>query len=103
MLVHCVFLKVKPDVSDDAITEIMEGLKALVAEVDGMRELWLGPNRDFEQKSQDFKHGFVCLFDDREAHLSYERHPRHVELGGQLVDSCVGGADGIVVYDIEAP
>lgn len=102
MLIHCVFLNVKPEISDDEITSIMAGLGELVGEVPGMVNLWLGPNRDYEAKSPDHKHGFVVLFEDREAHIAYENHQKHKELGGRLVASCVGGADGIVVYDIEA-
>ena len=32
---------------------------------------------------------------------AYAVHPRHQELGAQLCTLCEGGADGIVVYEIE--
>lgn len=77
-------------------------LGELVDEIDGMLNFRGGPNRDFENKSPEYSHGFVVTFRDRAAHLAYERHPRHVELGARLVSMCRGGAEGIVVYDIDS-
>lgn len=101
MLIHCVFLNVKPG-HDTADTEaVLEGLGDLKSEVDGMLDYKCGPNRDFENKTPDYPYGFVVTFRDRDAHLAYEKHPKHIELGGRLVGMCVGGAHGIAVYDIE--
>lgn len=102
MIIHCVFLHLDhPDREKDCLS-VMAALGALKSEVDGMVNFASGPNRDFEHKTPDHTFGFVITFQDRAAHLAYERHPRHVELGGQLVAMCRGGADGILVYDIEA-
>lgn len=102
MLLHCVFLKIRPETDHKAQAEVFAGLADLMEEVPGMLSFESGPNRDFEQKSQDYPSGFVIRFRDRDAHLRYERHPRHVELGGRLVSMCDGGADGILVFDIES-
>jgi hypothetical protein len=101
MLVHCVFLNFSDECAADERMAVLRALGELKDEVDGILGYSYGPNRDFEGKSPDHNEGFIVTFRDREAHLAYERHPRHVELGGRLVEMCVGGADGIVVYDLE--
>jgi hypothetical protein len=101
MLAHCVFLNFSDAYSSDERMEVLRALGGLKDEVDGIVGYSYGPNRDFEGKSLDHNEGFIVTFRDRQAHLDYERHPRHVELGGRLVAMCVGGVDGIVVYDLE--
>ena len=102
MLLHCVFLQFSNQYGRDERMEVLRDLGALTAEVDGMLDFYYGRNLDFEDKTPDHKDGFVVMFRDREAHLAYERHPQHVALGARLVEMCVGGADGILVYDIES-
>ena len=101
MLAPCVFLNFSDLHDTDARMAVLKALGDLKDEVDGLLAYHYGPNLDFENKSPDHSEGFVVMFRDRAAHLAYETHPRHVELGGKLVDMCVGGADGIIVYDIE--
>lgn len=101
MLKHCVFLSLRPDAEMASVEKAMRILQGLVARIDGMIDFASGPNRDFENKSGDYHHGFVVTFADREAHLEYERHPDHVKAGGMLVDACRGGHDGIFVVDLE--
>lgn len=101
MLVHCVFLNLSDTSNPEACMAVLEDLGGLRHEVDGLLDYRYGPNLDFEGKSPDHGAGFVVTFRDRAAHLAYERHPRHVELGGRLVAMCEGGAAGIVVYDLE--
>ena len=100
MLAHCVFLNFSDAYDAEERLAVLRGLGELVDQIDGMVGFHYGPNLDFENKTPNHKDGFIVMFRDREAHLKYEQHPRHVELGGQLVDMCVGGADGILVYDI---
>ncbi len=100
MLLHCVFLQFSDGYGEAERTDVLRELSKLTDEVDGMLQFHYGRNLDFENKTPDHKDGFVVFFRDREAHLAYERHPQHVSLGGRLVEMCVGGADGIVVYDL---
>ncbi|MEM1428253.1 MAG: Dabb family protein [Pseudomonadota bacterium] len=100
MLAHCVFLDFAKEHDTEARMAVLRGLERLGDEVDGMLAFHYGPNRDFEHKTPAHTEGFIVMFRDRDAHLEYERHPKHVELGGQLVAMCNGGADGILVYDI---
>ena len=60
-----------------------------------------GPNRDFEKKSQDYSDGFIIRFKDSAALQTYAEHPSHIKLGTKLCALCVGGADGLMVFDIE--
>lgn len=101
MLAHCVFLKVLPTHDPEDTETVLRALGGIADDVDGMLSFESGPNRDFEQKTPDYTHGFVVTFRDRDAHLAYEKHPKHVELGARLVAMCDGGADGIAVFDIE--
>ena len=101
MIAHCVFLNFAEKHSADDRLSVLRDLSRLGDDVDGMLSFHFGPNLDFENKSPDHNEGFIVMFEDRNAHLRYERHPRHVELGGRLVEMCIGGADGIVVYDLE--
>lgn len=101
MLKHCVLLKLKSPYELSTVEEAMNLLSGLVGQVDGMVDLVQGPNRDFEKRSEGYSHGFIVSFENREAHLAYERHPVHVRAGALLVDSCRGGIDGIFVADLE--
>ena len=101
MLAHCVFLNFSASHDAAARLSVLRALGALSDEVNGMLAFHYGPNLDFEAKTPDHKDGFIVFFRDREAHLAYERHPKHVALGARLVEMCVGGADGILVYDID--
>ncbi|PIV76809.1 MAG: stress protein [Rhodobacteraceae bacterium CG17_big_fil_post_rev_8_21_14_2_50_65_11] len=101
MLHHIVLM----DPADpDGLAQIeaaMPILAQLCAELPGASGFAHGPNRDFEGKSPRYAYGFSVQFEDRDAHLAYERHPDHVRAGGMLVASCTGGATGIFVADLE--
>ncbi len=101
MLKHCVFLNFKNDVSGDEKEAIMAGLASLIGIVDGLIDMTHGPNLDFEKKTPEFDYGFIVTFRDRQAHMAYEAHETHVEMGGRLVDSCIDGYEGITVFDLE--
>ncbi|MEM9249026.1 MAG: Dabb family protein [Pseudomonadota bacterium] len=101
MLAHCVFCNFADAHSAEARLAVLRELGTLIEEIDGMISYHYGPNLDFEAKTPEHQEGFIVMFEDRAAHLRYEAHPRHVALGGQLVKMCVGGADGILVYDLD--
>jgi stress responsive alpha/beta barrel protein len=101
MIKHCVFSKIRADVAPGERDEVLAGFGELVGEVPGMSDFAWGPNRDYENKTGDYSFGFVVSFSDRAAHLAYESHPEHVALGARLVAMCVGGYEGITVFDLE--
>ena len=101
MLIHCVFCAISPDAPRAELEAIYADFAGLVGLVDGMLSFQNGPNRDYEGKSPAHGEGFVVTFRDRAAHIAYETHPVHQAAGARLCGLCVGGYDGIMVYDLE--
>tara|TARA_R110000751_G_scaffold234229_9_gene335793 strand:+ start:97590 stop:97904 length:315 start_codon:yes stop_codon:yes gene_type:complete len=101
MLRHCVFLNFDAAHSGEARMKILAELGALVKEVDGMVGFEYGPNLDFEQKSPNYREGFIASFRDHAALSAYAEHPVHQALGARLAEMCVGGFDGIIVFDLD--
>ena len=81
--------------------EVFEGLSNLSMSLDGILSFEVGPNRDFEGKSPDYSDGFVIRFTDKGALARYAEHPEHLALGAKLFTICEGGADGIIVFDLD--
>jgi len=94
VILHCVHLALSDGYDRAELADVMGGLSELAP-------LQHGPNRDFEGKSQGFPYGLVARFNDAEAVARYAEDPVHKALGARLCELCDGGADGIVVYDLE--
>ncbi|MEM9786092.1 MAG: Dabb family protein [Pseudomonadota bacterium] len=103
MIRHIVLLALRDDHDPDECATIMDQLAALVEHLPGFVAFEHGPNRDYEQKSQHYPYGFVGTFSDAAALQTYAGDARHSALGAGLVDLCQGGADGIMVIDLEVP
>lgn len=101
MLLHCVFCNFRPDTTGAAQRDVLSALAAFSTSLDGVIAFDHGPNLDFEAKSPDHDSGFVIRFRDRAALAQYAQHETHQALGRQLCDLCVGGAEGVVVYDLD--
>lgn len=102
-VVHCVFCKIRADVSADALNTVMDALMALRTEIPGILSARHGVNIDLEKKSQGYTHGFLMQFSDRDALKAYHTHPAHKRAGSSLVEICEDGAEGIMVFDVELP
>lgn len=98
MIQHIVMLNLPNDHDASELQDVMAGLSAL--EIEGFTGFEHGPNKDFEQKSQDYSHGFICTFSDEAALGRYAQTPDHLALGRRLVTLCTGDADGIMVMDL---
>jgi len=101
VLKHCVFMNYKAEVNAIERKDVMENLAKLMGQVDGLLAFEYGDNLDFENKSGIYQDGFIVTFKDRQSHLAYEAHPEHIKAGGRLVDMCVGGHNGIIVFDLD--
>ncbi|MEM1289238.1 MAG: Dabb family protein [Pseudomonadota bacterium] len=101
MILHCVFCTFKNGVSAETQADIFNALKDFSQSLDGALAFDHGPNRDFEDKSASYQSGFVIRFADKAALQAYAVHPTHQALGAQLCALCVGGADGVIVFDLE--
>ena len=50
-----------------------------------------------------YRHGFVLDFADQAARLRYHHAAEHQPISARLVAGAEGGADGILVVDLEVP
>ena len=101
MILHAVFCNVLARVSTSERAEVFERLSKLSMSLDGVLSFEAGPNRDFEGKSPNYSDGFVICFTIRGALTRYAEHPEHLALGAKLCTICEGGADGIIVFDLD--
>ncbi len=101
MIQHVVVMRLTAEASAAEVQAIMAGLAALTDRIDGFLAFSHGPNRDFEAKTPDWPYGFVCTFANDHALKTYATDPEHRALGARLVALCEGGADGVLVYDLE--
>ena len=101
MIIHCVFCNVLDEAPKGSVEQVFAALEDFCESVPGAMSFEYGPNRGFEVKSQDFSDGVVIHFTDKAALEFYAEHPTHKALGAQLCDLCKGGADGIMVFDLD--
>lgn len=87
------------DISD--VQAVMQGIAGVVARLPGLDGFHAGANRDYEQKSAGFTWGFTLDASDAAALRVYASDAEHKLLGAALVTLCDGGADGIMVFDLE--
>ena len=96
---HCVFLQFKPRYNEAERNEILQQLADLKPIMVGFLSMEFGENLDCEDKS-DCNAGFVINFASEADLQNYAQHPEHQKIGSQLVEMSVGGADGIMVFDL---
>lgn len=101
MIKHCVFCRFKEEVSSAERLRLVSAFDVLLGQVDGMIGFKAGTNIDAEAKSPDYTHGFVVEFQDEKSLHRYAVHPVHQKLGAELVANCEGGAEGIIVFDLQ--
>ena len=72
------------------------------AHLPGMVAIHHGANNSPEVgMDKGFSDGFIVDFIDAGSRDAYLADPKHAQIGARIVESAVGGADGILVYDIE--
>ncbi len=101
MIRHIVLTKFKPDVSEDTIRDIYDGISGLAEALPGAANFTGGRSESPEQIERGYLHGFVIDFDNWDALQTYADNEDHKVLGGQLVANAVGGIDGILVLDLD--
>ncbi|MEM7256105.1 MAG: Dabb family protein [Pseudomonadota bacterium] len=101
MIRHIVLTKLKPDVSEDQIRIIYDGLSALCEQLPGAQNFTGGRSHSPERIELGYMHGFVIDFDSWDALAQYAENEAHKALGAQLVDHAIGGIDGILVLDLD--
>ncbi|SUZ31689.1 hypothetical protein ROE7235_01439 [Roseibaca ekhonensis] len=103
MFRHIVLTRFKPDVSEAQIAQLYDRLSALIDRHPGARGFLGGRSTSREQMERGFLHGFTIDFDDWTALQAYADDPDHRALSAELVESAIGGRDGLIVLDIEVP
>lgn len=101
MIRHVVLLRFRADLSSDDKDAIHRRLASLQALVPGFEHIAFGINSSPEHLSQGFDDGFVIDFADSTARDAYLAHPDHQLAGAALVAMLDGGADGLVVFDLD--
>ena len=101
MIRHIVLVSVAQDTQDETIAEIFSGLAALVEAIPGARNFAGGRSRSPENLERGYTHGFTIDFESWDDLRTYADHPEHVDLGSRLLSHAKGGADGLIVLDVE--
>ncbi len=104
MIRHCVFIHFRSEVSKSQRDALFDQIVALQARLEGMAAVQLGKNVSPEVgMDKGFADGFMIDFNSREDRDAYLIDAEHQAIGARLVESAVGGAAGILVYDMEIP
>ena len=72
-IIHHVTLKWKADVPDTEKLKVFEDLKAILADIPGLKGLWINTKRI---QPSDFSRTFVIEFADRDSYDAYVKHPK---------------------------
>lgn len=99
-LLHVVLIKTRPDVSDATMEAIFADLRAIRTHVEGIGDIIAGRSKSPEQLERGYTHGFTIEMENFAILEAYQAHPQHKAVGARLVESAVGGIDGILVLDI---
>jgi len=102
MLRHRVFINFVPRVTAQQKLDIYDRITSLQNHLPGMVAIHHGANNSPEVgMDKGFSDGFIVDFIDAASRDAYLADPKHAQIGARIVESAVGGADGILVYDIE--
>ncbi len=75
MLRHYVFLRYRPDTSNEHITAFCERMRALSGSIEEIRHLEIGRDELRDARSWDVV--LIMAFDSVDALRAYQRHPAH--------------------------
>lgn len=96
MIEHLVLIQWKSEASPEAITQAMDGLRALRGQISGILDLTCGAN--FNSRAQGYTHALVIRFEDKAALDAYNPHPAHQKVVQEMMGPI---AAGVLVLDFE--
>lgn len=100
MIRHLVLLRFRPDVTEAERAALMAELDALRARLPGMLSFARLANVSIEHPVvHGFYDGFAIELADEAARDAYLVDPGHRAIGARLVGACVGGTEGLIVFD----
>ncbi|RLB71141.1 MAG: Dabb family protein [Deltaproteobacteria bacterium] len=86
MIRHLIFLKFKPETTENDIKAIETGLAALPAAIPEIESFEFG--RDLVHSERSFDFALVSRFKDLDALKRYQLHPAHQEILVQVRAAC---------------
>jgi hypothetical protein len=102
MIRHCVFIQFKDSVTAKHRDVMFSEIAALQSRLVGILDVHLGRNVSPEAgMDKGYADGFMVDFTGPEARDGYLVDEGHKSTGAKLVESAVGGVEGILVYDLE--
>jgi hypothetical protein len=76
MFIHLAAFSWQPDVSEEESERLLAGLRTIVDDVSGARQIYAGPNTS--ERGRGLSHAVLLLADDADAHRTYQQHPNHL-------------------------
>lgn len=101
MLKHCVFIRFRPEVSEQERTNLYTALAVLETQILGWLGFVAGANVTPELgMDKGYNGGFIIDFADELARDAYLQNSDHQRLAKQLVAAAIDGIEGIMVFDL---
>lgn len=101
MILHCVFIRFRQDVTASEKEAIYAGIAALKDVIGGIVDVKGGPNVSPEGLDSGYADGFAVTFENAAARDAYLDHPDHRAVGEKIVAAAAGGQSGILVFDMK--
>jgi len=102
MIRHSVFIRFKPETTQERIAELFGEIAALQDHLDGVLAVHSGNNVSPETgMDKGYSNGFMVDFENSQARDNYLKDSKHQAVGAKLVEAALNGIEGILVYDLE--
>ncbi len=102
MIMHMVFMKLKPSVAQADIDALFGQFQAMVGSLDGLESFHGGPYSSPEGINRGYTHGFSMVFRDAASRDAYLPSDEHMAIAKGLIDMLDGDFDSTVVaFDYE--
>jgi len=99
MVRHIVLFQFRDDISNERVSEIMEGFGELKAEIPGIQDYSWGFNNSPEGLNRGLNAGFVMTFNAAEDRDRYLEHPAHRRYADTQARPNLSAEGGVLVFD----
>jgi hypothetical protein len=99
MVTHMVLLRIRKDVPQTKVDEVLGELAGLRGKVPGIVGFSCGKYSSPEGLHRGFTHGFCMTFADAAARDAYLPHPEHEKVKQSVLAVLDGGLDGVIAFD----
>lgn len=86
MVHHLVWLRARPGVTDERMSDLLEDVRALAGVIPGVVAVNVGSN--FTDRAMGYSHAAVVVLESREALEPYLTHSEHLAVGERLREFC---------------